>query len=84
MRSLTHNTHEPVCETAADADAVNRRAAAEGRRGRDRELGIRRGKLLYTAQINTTASCRAQGPIQYPVMMPNRKEYEKEYIRMDD
>ena len=35
--------------------------AAEGRRGRDRELGIRRGKLLHTARINITSLLPSAG-----------------------
>ena len=47
----------------------------------DWEFGVNRSKLLYIEWINykvllySTGSC-----IQYPVIIHNQKEYEKEYI----
>ena len=50
----------------------------ESRGGINQEFGVKRQKLLYKTdkQVSTVTG----NYIQYPVIIPNGKEYEKEYV----
>ena len=52
-----------------------------GGEGVDWEFGIKRCKLL-TWRNNKVLLCSTGNYIQYPVINPNGKESEKEYIHM--
>ena len=53
------------------------------RRGKDRDFGISKCKLVYTGWINNKILLYRTGNyIQYPVINQNGKEYVKEYIHI--
>ena len=64
-------------------DAENRLLAANGvscGKGRDKESGISRCKLVYTGLINKLLLYSTGNYIQYPVINHTGKEYKKECI----
>ena len=64
----THRHREQTC-------------GCQGWGGKEWEFGISRGKLLYREWINNKVLLYSTGNyIQYTVINPNGKEYEKEYI----
>ena len=78
MWDLKYDTNELIYKT--DSDIEHRLVAAKrGSGGRDKlGAGIRRCKLLYVKQINNKVLLYSTGNyIQYPVIIHNGKEYEK-------
>ena len=82
MWKLKYETNELIYET--DSDIENRLVAAKGERGRGGkvwEFEINRGKLVYIGWIeNKVPLCSTGNYIQYPLINPNGKEYEKECV----
>ena len=79
MCNLKYDINQHISETRADSVLWLPRGG--GREGKNWELGIRRGKLLYVEWINKKFLLYSTwNYIQYPVINHNGKEYEKAYI----
>ena len=81
MCNLKYDINQHISETRADSVLWLPRGG--GREGKNWELGIRRGKLLYVEWINKKFLLYSTwNYIQYPVINHNGKEYEKAYRYM--
>ena len=81
MWNLKYGTNQHIYGTETDSQIEELPVVEEGRRGKECEFWISRGKLLHIGWINSKVLLyRTRDYIQYPVTNHNGKEHEKLYI----